>query len=97
MIYENTRYFIRVNEKQALDPEDIDLFGEATLRVDDAFYTEWYEVVNKESGIVELKTINLIEGISTAAASDVTLENKPWEWYYTQGAKDQQSPPEILN
>lgn len=95
MIYENTRYTVAVNTPEALNPEDVEIFGPDSLKVDDAYYTQWYEVTNKETGVVELKTVNLIEAISMAAASDVTLENKPWEWYYTKDAAAG-GPPELL-
>jgi hypothetical protein len=39
-----------------------------------------YEVRNKETGVIELRTPSLVDAIFFAENSDRTLEAKPWEW-----------------
>jgi len=80
-LYENDRYFVDVE----LASDEVDL----SIEVGGVRYEDYYIVCNKESGIVELKTNNLIEAISMAASCDVTLQKQPWTWYYSQLADEQ--------
>lgn len=43
-------------------------------------YNSYYEVTNKHTNIVELRTPVLPEALHQAAHANAALRTKPWEW-----------------
>jgi len=50
------------------------------LDVDGRIFDEYYEVINRGTGIVEYKTPGIVDAIVYAHNTDHMLKNKPWEW-----------------
>ncbi len=44
------------------------------------YYNDYYEVVNRATGVVERKTTLLVEAIYDAERMDIALHKKEWEW-----------------
>lgn len=68
VVFDNRRFVITV--EALADP--IELAG--------ALFYSAYFVINKETGVTEVKTPGLVEAIMYAENSDRMLETKPWEW-----------------
>lgn len=68
-LYENDNYII-----EAVTNEDnpVEMFGSK--------YFSYYEMRNKHTNVVEIRTPVLPEAIHNAVHHNMTMENKPWEW-----------------
>lgn len=76
IIHENARYSIIVIPHDAEDV--VEVYG--------ASYTEFYGVVNKETGVVECKCPALPDAVMFAENSNALLEQKPWDWRKQEAA-----------
>jgi len=81
-LYENNHYVV-----VPTTPND-----EEYISRDGADYFSWYEVVNKETTITELKVPALPEAVNAAAVMDVTLTNEPWQWFYKENPQEEAPP-----
>lgn len=43
-------------------------------------FENYYAVVNKQTGMVEMRTVVLPEAIHNCVYFSVTMQGKPWEW-----------------
>lgn len=67
MIHSNEHYEIKVDDTDS-------------VKFNGGRFTEYYEVTNKETHVVEFRSPSLPEAIIYAENASQMLTNRPWEW-----------------
>ncbi len=57
---------------------------ESQIEFNGAYFSDYYIVINKSTGIVEFKTPSVVEAISGAAMAQASLDTQPWKFYGKQ-------------